>query len=262
MRPGDYCELKGSRLYIPEGKYFCLWALQSVLPLLPVKQRRVAEDNDWIPDTFRVSCPDPDGMVIMRIEQIIPATERQHAQGVGEHAAPGVGGQAAPVDISVPRLGREGPPSRLLVDTAACSGCGACELACISQHGDGHVPSLPRIRVEKYKIEGRHYPVVCHQCGVARCVQVCAQGALSRHRVTGAVLVDAGLCVRCGECVQACPFGAIALGPETALPSICDLCGGDPACVKSCATGALRFGRAGAFGSGGLSIGRSPARTS
>jgi Fe-S-cluster-containing dehydrogenase component len=33
--------------------------------------------------------------------------------------------------------------------------------------------------------------------------------------------------------------------PETGLPMICDLCGGDPQCVKRCATGALKFGRAG-----------------
>ena len=57
-------------------------------------------------------------------------------------------------------------------------------------------------------------------------------------------LVDAGLCVRCGDCVAACPFGAIRLHPYTALPLICDLCEGDPACVARCVTGALRFGRA------------------
>jgi Fe-S-cluster-containing hydrogenase component 2 len=32
-----------------------------------------------------------------------------------------------------------------------------------------------------------------------------------------------------------------ALHPETGLALICDLCGGDPACVKRCATGAIVY---------------------
>jgi Fe-S-cluster-containing dehydrogenase component len=41
--------------------------------------------------------------------------------------------------------------------------------------------------------------------------------------------------------VDACPFGVVALHPETGLAIICDLCGGDPACVKRCATGAIAY---------------------
>ena len=32
-----------------------------------------------------------------------------------------------------------------------------------------------------------------------------------------------------------------SLHPETGLPLICDLCNGDPACVKRCATGAIVY---------------------
>ena len=40
---GDYFELtESSRLRIPEGRHFCLYALQAVLPLLPAKQRQLA----------------------------------------------------------------------------------------------------------------------------------------------------------------------------------------------------------------------------
>lgn len=229
MRPGDYCELRGSRLSIPEG--FCMWALQSVLPLLPAKQRRIAEENDWIPRTFRVACPDPDGMVILRIEQIDPRGESRTGSPP-EHAA----GRE-------PRTGS--PLQRLLVDHRACTGCRACELACSYRHEGAFAPSLSRIRVRKDEPAGLDEPVVCRQCGVARCVQVCSCGALSRDRRTGAVLVDAGLCMRCGDCVEACPFGAVRIHPDTALPLICDLCDGDPACVGRCVTGALRYGRAG-----------------
>ena len=45
---GDYFELtESSRVRIPDGKHFCLYALSSVLPLLPAKQRKLP-DGDWL----------------------------------------------------------------------------------------------------------------------------------------------------------------------------------------------------------------------
>jgi hypothetical protein len=38
----------------------------------------------------------------------------------------------------------------------------------------------------------------------------------------------------------------VELHPETGVALICDLCGGDPACVKRCATGAIVYAEAGA----------------
>jgi uncharacterized repeat protein (TIGR04076 family) len=70
LQVGDYFELtESSRLRIPEGKHFCVYALQSVLPLLAAKQRRLA-DEDWLEQDSLVSCPDPDERVVMRIERI------------------------------------------------------------------------------------------------------------------------------------------------------------------------------------------------
>lgn len=67
---GDYFELtESSRVRIPAGKHFCLYALQSVLPLLPAKQRQLPE-SDWLEQDSLVACPDPDERVIMRIERI------------------------------------------------------------------------------------------------------------------------------------------------------------------------------------------------
>jgi len=69
LEVGDYFELtESSRVRIPEGKHFCLYALQSVLPLLPAKQRRLP-DEDWLERDSLVACPDPDERVIMRIER-------------------------------------------------------------------------------------------------------------------------------------------------------------------------------------------------
>ena len=67
---GDYFELtESSRVRIPEGKHFCLYALQAVLPLLPAKQRRLA-DEDWLERDSLVCCPDPEERLVMRIERI------------------------------------------------------------------------------------------------------------------------------------------------------------------------------------------------
>ena len=67
---GDYFELtESSRVRIPDGRHFCLYALSSVLPLLPAKQRRLAGE-DWLEQDSLVACPDPDERVVMRIERI------------------------------------------------------------------------------------------------------------------------------------------------------------------------------------------------
>jgi uncharacterized repeat protein (TIGR04076 family) len=67
---GDYFEVtESSRVRIPEGKHFCLYALSSVLPLLPAKQRQMPP-GDWLEQDNFVACPDPDERTIMRIERI------------------------------------------------------------------------------------------------------------------------------------------------------------------------------------------------
>ena len=64
---GDSFALRGGRLHIPDG--FCLFALQSTLPLLPAKQRPT-HPNDWMSTDAQVVCPDPACGVVMRIERL------------------------------------------------------------------------------------------------------------------------------------------------------------------------------------------------
>ena len=67
---GDYFELtESSRVRIPEGRHFCLYALSAVLPLLPAKQRMLPA-SDWLEQDSLVACPDPDERLIMRVERI------------------------------------------------------------------------------------------------------------------------------------------------------------------------------------------------
>ncbi len=70
LQVGDFFELtESSRLRIPAGKHFCIYALQAVLPLLPAKQRELAK-GDWLEQDSLVCCPDPEERLIMRIERI------------------------------------------------------------------------------------------------------------------------------------------------------------------------------------------------
>ena len=70
LQVGDYFELtESAKLRIPAGKHFCIYALQSVLPLLAAKQRDLAAD-DWLERDSLVACPDPEERLIMRIERI------------------------------------------------------------------------------------------------------------------------------------------------------------------------------------------------
>lgn len=70
LQVGDYFELtESSRLRIPAGKHFCLYALQAVIPLLTPKQRSL-DPHDWLERDTLVACPDPDERLIMKIERI------------------------------------------------------------------------------------------------------------------------------------------------------------------------------------------------
>jgi uncharacterized repeat protein (TIGR04076 family) len=70
LEVGDYFEVtESSRLRIPPGKHFCIYALSAVLPLLAAKQRQ-NDPADWIERDSLVACPDPDERVIMRIERV------------------------------------------------------------------------------------------------------------------------------------------------------------------------------------------------
>ena len=58
----------GGKIELPADTTFCMYAIQAAIPFLAAKQRE--EDlaaTDWVPQTTRICCPDPDG-VVMRVE--------------------------------------------------------------------------------------------------------------------------------------------------------------------------------------------------
>jgi len=114
-------------------------------------------------------------------------------------------------------------------------------MACVVHHEGQFGTAMARIKIVKKEPLGLDQPHVCRLCRRAPCIAACPAGALYKDENTGATLLHADDCIGCGACVDACPFGMAALHPETGLALICDLCGGDPACVKRCATGAIRY---------------------
>ena len=67
---GDWFEVHGGKLSLPDGQAFCLFALQSTLPLLPAKQRPL-QAADWMSSDSRVVCPDPLCGTVMRIDRTV-----------------------------------------------------------------------------------------------------------------------------------------------------------------------------------------------
>ena len=71
MKPGDYFIVSDGDIAIPEGGFICMYALQSLMPLITPKEREIAEDEDvdWMWRVHHVQCPDPKGRVIFKIER-------------------------------------------------------------------------------------------------------------------------------------------------------------------------------------------------
>ena len=215
MEIGDYFIVSGGKIEIPDGKHICLWALQSLMPVLPAKQRELNEENDWIPHTKRFRCPDPNGGVVFRIDRLDPKT-----------------GKALKEEMEI--------PPRIQVNPDACTGCRACETVCAFVHTQSFNAERSRIKIAKNEIKGEDIPYICRQCGDAPCIKACPVEALRRSPKTNAVLVDEDKCIGCNKCAEACPFDAISFdGNNVAL--ICDLCDGEVECVQRCPTDALKF---------------------
>ncbi len=95
---------------------------------------------------------------------------------------------------------------------------------------------------------GVFIPLACLQCEDPICKMVCPVNAITKDEKTGAVITDQSKCIGCKLCMIACPFGAISIDPVTKEVIRCDLCGGDPQCVKFCPTGALEYVKADTYG--------------
>jgi anaerobic carbon-monoxide dehydrogenase iron sulfur subunit len=112
-----------------------------------------------------------------------------------------------------------------------CTGCHRCEMWCSMKHKG--VINIERAAIHVLRREPSiDDPAVCLQCGV--CTGSCPQELIKRNRKTGAVEIDTKKCTLCGHCVLSCPYGMITIDPIDRHAVKCDLCGGEPECVKHC----------------------------
>jgi len=165
----------------------------------------------------------------------------------------------------------------VLCDANKCIGCRGCQAACkqwnendefipIEENGVKSVnlgsyenpPQLSartwtKIRFTELEDAGKLHWVFtklqCMHCEYPACVAACPVGALEKT-ADGPVVYDDSKCFGCRYCMVACPFGVPTFEWDKPIPWIrkCTFCadrldaGLEPACVKTCPTGALKLG--------------------
>ncbi len=135
-----------------------------------------------------------------------------------------------------------------VIDQRKCIGCHACTVACKEEN---QVPLGVNRTWVKYIEKGvfpdtrRYFSVMrCNHCDNAPCVTICPTVALYR-RPDGIVDFDGERCIGCKSCMQACPYDALYIDPETKTAAKCHYCahrvesGLEPACVVVCPVQAI-----------------------
>ena len=160
----------------------------------------------------------------------------------------------------------------LVIDLDTCVGCQACVTACKGWNDQSHGlsdqnpygadPSGTFLnRVHSYEVQPPdapaqivNFPRSCLHCADAPCVTVCPTGASYKRAEDGIVLVNEAACIGCGLCAWACPYGAREMDAAAGVMKKCTLCvdriyndnlpeaDREPACVRTCPTGARHFG--------------------
>ena len=128
---------------------------------------------------------------------------------------------------------------RLTVRKFQCTGCRFCESVCAAGHAPAFSLGAARLRISQETITEPTFAVnVCRQCTVCLPLAACPTGALTREARTGVLRLDPARCpAGCRLCAEACHLGALHDGGHGLI--LCDLCGGDPECVRVCYTEAL-----------------------
>jgi len=135
-----------------------------------------------------------------------------------------------------------------VIDQRKCIGCHACTVACKEEN---QVPLGVNRTWVKYIEKGtfpdtrRYFSVMrCNHCDNAPCVTICPTVALYR-RPDGIVDFDGDRCIGCKSCMQACPYDALYIDPETQTAAKCHYCAHRvevalaPACVIVCPVQAI-----------------------
>ena len=123
---------------------------------------------------------------------------------------------------------------RIVADARFCTGCRYCEIICSLFHEKKVNPRKARIKVISDLLKGVDNPKVCNQCANPPCMKACPQGAIEFDKILKIPVVIENRCKGCKACVEACPFGEMFFDQERNVALKCDLCQGDPQCIKFC----------------------------
>ncbi len=131
----------------------------------------------------------------------------------------------------------------LLIDPFKCDGCKECETACAMRYTGYRRIARKRIEIMGTSSgDGNFFvPFTCQQCVDPPCMAVCPKKAITRDLDLARVVLDTSLCVGCRMCVSACPTGSMAFAHDFGLPYKCELCDGEPQCVRVCEKKALEY---------------------
>lgn len=157
-----------------------------------------------------------------------------------------------------------------LIDVTTCIGCKACQVACgewndlRDEVGENFgVYDNPRdlspdtwtlMRFDEYendesgKLEWLIRKDGCMHCAEPGCLTACPQPGAIVQYANGIVDFNSEHCIGCGYCIAGCPFDVPRISQRDNKAYKCTLCvdrvavGQEPACVKTCPTGAIRFG--------------------
>ena len=162
----------------------------------------------------------------------------------------------------------------LVIDLDTCVGCHACAVSCKEWNTSAGASPLSDVdaygadpsgawlnRIHTFEVTPDdapaqivHFPKSCLHCDDAPCVTVCPTGASYKRSEDGIVLVDEDMCIGCGLCAWACPYGAREMDPVENVMKKCTLCVDRiysdtlaeedriPACVRTCPSSARHFG--------------------
>lgn len=100
----------------------------------------------------------------------------------------------------------------MVIDLHKCVGCGSCGLACKTENnvekGKFWSHHIKRTTGTFPNVKYEYIPTLCNHCEEAACVKACPTGAMYKDE-KGLTLHNAGKCIGCKSCIQACPYNVI-----------------------------------------------------
>ena len=114
-------------------------------------------------------------------------------------------------------------------------------IVCSLYHNGAVAPTLANLRVTQATQNAFETSILtCKQCKTPDCYYACQEEggrAMYIDPDTGARIINEEKCIGCLKCIHACPqypHAPIFFNEDTGTCHKCDLCGGEPQCVKFC----------------------------